>query len=875
MTARSLAAPKTPFVAASHAVSNGLGATVRPRRLAQPTLTLPHRSVSPERLYGKWADNYLNRKTRLVAKTQTVGRARGRALGKILHDAHFDTAIRMLAPETYSGAHREARNLDEALAGAADWVPTKLAHLASRPEKLRTALEQHLYIHNVRNDYWLSIRNAMLAESWLDARRHMINIDDAKWPGFVLQRAIRTVATPSDMSDSLAILNSTLQHASEQLHSVPSAYFKTLRYCVSTLIFKILKQDGSAVHLIPRLTDVLLRLIEVFPVLMRSSTLLFVDFTCCCTAVVDERARHAVSNLLDGLQSTSSDADSFRFIRQRIVSHCIDSIEVSMKKAGRKTASSEQFVNLDLMEKLLQQEFSSHANVKQRALRCAVHVAGHHRDDVRAWRWFNRLQQYNQNHNANTTISDYLVLAKALVRSKQGRNEAWRVFLEAEKYMPSHSTSATAAKQDLDSTCIELLEVMAMSTDVRLESVLSLLGVADPVKHEHDIASVKMANALSKTTRRPRVAVVAFTMVMQGCLARQRPEYGVLVWQTMRQRDLLPNVACLSVYLQNLFKMNKADEAMRQLHLWCEEGVPDIRNKLQEVSQATQISTGESSQQHDLPSAAPEVSRYRITPDPILASVVFRGLYTCGSVGIEALWDAYQQTIRLFPDAYILSLLLKVSCQDDRKSRINARFGWKVFRSLLFGKHPDLEEYRNPLKLLLETPGTAGWIFSDDTVGSKVENWFASVFRPQDIESPVAAGDSSGLVFTSKVLESYVRLILHLQHSPGQLADARFSREELVNVLGWMKELGLRPSTTHLALTILEIEENLLPAVATRQMEVLEGWLVDWLGEDALPTERQMQRHWQWKMKRNEQKKNWFDQIRMEGPHEPYAASIP
>ncbi|SPC67385.1 uncharacterized protein UHOD_03394 [Ustilago sp. UG-2017b] len=875
MTARSLAAPKTAFVAASHAVSNGLGATVRPRRLAQPTLTLPHRSVSPDRLYGKWADNYLNRKTRLVAKTQTVGRARGRALGKILHDAHFDTAIRMLAPKTYSGAHREARNLDEALAGAADWVPTKLAHLASRPEKLRTALEQHLYIHNVRNDYWLSIRNAMLAESWLDARRHMINIDDARWPGFVLQRAIRIVATPSEMSDSLAILNSTLQHASEQLHSVPSAYFKTLRYCVSTLIFKILKQDGSAVHLIPRLTDVLLRLIEVFPVLMRSSTLLFVDFTCCCTAVVDERARHAVSNLLDGLQSTSSDADSFRFIRQRIVSHCIDSIEVSMKKAGRKTASSEQFVNLDLMEKLLQQEFSSHSNVKQRALRCAVHVAGHHRDDVRAWRWFNRLQQYNQNHNANTTISDYLVLAKALVRSKQGRNEAWRVFLDAEKYMPSHSTSATAAKQDLDSTCIELLEVMAMSTDVRLESVLSLLGVADPVKHEHDIAFVKMANALSKTTLRPRVAVVAFTMVMQGCLARQRPEYAVLVWQTMRQRDLLPNVACLSVYLQNLFKMDKADEAMRQLHLWCEEGVPDIRNKLQEVSQATQISTEESSQQHDLPSAAPEVSRYRITPDPILASVVFRGLYTCGSVGIEALWDAYQQTIRLFPDAYILSLLLEVSCQDDRKSRINARFGRQVFRSLLFSKHPDLEEYRNPLKLLLETHGTAGWIFSDDTVGSKVENWFASVFRPQDIESPVAAGDSSGLVFTSKVLESYVRLILHLQHSPGQLADARFSREELVNVLGWMKELGLRPSTTHLALTILEIEENLLPAVATRQMEVLEGWLVDWLGEDALPTERQMQRHWQWKMKRNEQKKNWFNQIRMEGPHEPYAASIP
>lgn len=895
MTTRSYAAAKAAVAAATLTVSNGLGASVRPQQLAQSSHMLCRRSISitlyrssataltpsavlnpsaqprdsSRRRVGKNKHYNLKRKTTSEVNA-VVQYVEVPPSNNPLHNATPVAVLRMLAPESYSGKYREAHDLDAALAGAADWVPPKLADLASRPEELRAALEQHLSDRKMRHDLWLSLRNAMLAQSWPDARRQMINIDDARWPGFVLRRAVRTVTTPSEISDSLALLDSAIQYASKQALLERHAYFRPLRYCVSTLTFRILKQDQSAVHLIPRLADILSSMVDVFPIQMTSSPQLLSNFTRGCTEVADDRARHGVIKLLDRLQSTSTEADRFRSIRHEIVRHCINSIEVLMKKTGRMTGSSEQFVNTDLMERLLRQGFSPHSDLEQRALQCAVFVAGRNRDHARTWHYFNQLQQRCQKHSATISMSDYLVLAKALIRSKQGRKDAWSVFLQAETQVLARSADVTATSEELEDTCIHLLEVMAKSEDVRLESVLSLLGIAGSHRHESQDVFIKMADAVSKAMRRPRVAVVVYTMVMQGCLLRRRSEEAVTVWQTMQERGVLPNAACLSVYLQNLFDMEKVGEAMRQLHLWCEEGVDDLRSQKHEATTAIQSAHDESAQLASFP-IRQEVSRYKVRPDPILASVVFSGLHKCGTSGIEALWDAYQQTIRLFPDAPSLSLLLKVSCNGDTTSSINAQFSHQMFRSLLFAKHPELTDYRNPIRQQLQAHGTASWIFSDDTVGSKMEKWLASVFQTREIKTPVVPSDLSGLVFTSKVFESYVRLLLHLQHSPGLLTDARFSRQELIDVLGWMKELNLAPSTTHLALTILEIEEHLPPAVAGRQMELLEAWLVDWLGEERLPTEPQMRRHWHWKMKRNEQKRGWFDRVRLGGPDEPIA----
>ncbi len=71
-----------------------------------------------------------------------------------------------------------------------------------------------------------------------------------------------------------------------------------------------------------------------------------------------------------------------------------------------------------------------------------------------------------------------------------------------------------------------------------------------------------------------------------------------------------------------------------------------------------------------------------------------------------------------------------------------------------------------------------------------------------------------------------------------------------------------RPFENSLALTILEVEEHLPPAIAAKQMDLLDEWLRNWLGAARLPTEVDMRRYWQWKMERNGRPLGWFDPIK-------------
>lgn len=407
--------------------------------------------------------------------------------------------------------------------------------------------------------------------------------------------------------------------------------------------------------------------------------------------------------------------------------------------------------------------------------------------------------------------------------------------------------------------------------------MFSTLGIfvkdADYSEFRHFGAGDKLSGLMM----RRRSDVRAYAVVMHGLLMRKRPKCALTVWQAMLQRGVLPNAVTLSLLLQNLFQMGDVKSAMQQLHLWCEQGVPKPtgpRHQLDAI-EVPSLSTSTLADADVLLSSSSagetdaEVERHIVTPDVVLATIVFNGLHKCGAPGVDSLWEAYQLTIKRFPDAPVLAMMLKASCPDDAGSSIDANFGRTVFRSMLFRKHPELVEYRNPLTEQLESNSSAGWIFSDDTVGSRMEGWLSSVFHPKAAAStatPEDIGDPKALVFTSKLFEHYLRLVLHLQHSSGVQSGARASRKELLDLLGWMKSLHVTPSTTHLALTVLEIEEHLPPAVAARQMEALDNWLFEWLGEEAMPKDEEMQRCWQWKIKRNGQRRGWFD--RVVGPRE-------
>ena len=801
-----------------------------------------------------------------------------------LRGLSLEKLLRLVAPETYSGGVLEAQNLAEALKGLEDGGEGVIRGIPRR--QLWWQIQRFFDNRNGDLGTFLSYRNAMLAQSWPDARRHMINIHDGRWPPLVLQRVILKVSTPSEISDALAILQTSLEHTRHMTQEGTPLSLKTLRFCAAYLTKITVKEDGNALHLLLRLTDLLMALVEGFPAHSIPPGDLVNDFVRRCTGLQDERARQAITRVLDWLES-QQDSEPFQRMRHNVLRHCINSIQASMTSTPGKSAASEQIGNIQLMDYLLRLDYGSDTDLHQRALQCSVFVAGHARNYQRTWQSFNEYQEYKQKHGSAMACTDYQLLAKALVRSQQGRKEAWHVFLQAEQLLcrqpktafdgvPS-TTQSRRRTRELEAACIDLLQVMATSPDVSVTRIFSMLGVFLRDTDRADSRPFVTGERLSRVMHRRRSDVRAYAVVMQGLLMRKRPQCALTVWQVMLRRGVMPNAVVLSLLLQNLFEMRDVRSALQQLHLWCEQGVPKPtgpRHQLNDIEVSSLSSSTLAEVDPLMPSnsageTGEATERHIVTPDVVLATIVFNGLHKCGSSGVASLWEAYQLTLKRFPDAPVLAMMLKASCPDNPNSSIDAKFGRRVFRSMLFRKHPELAEYRNSLIDQLESNSSAGWIFSDDTVGSRMEGWLGSVFQPKEATSatpPVDIGDPKALVFTSKLFEHYLRLVLHLQHSSGVQSGARASRQELVELLGWMRELQVTPSATHLALTVLEIEENLPPAVAARQMEALDKWLVEWLGEEAMPQDQVMQRHWQWKIKRNGQRRGWFD--RVAGPRE-------
>ncbi|KAI3483046.1 hypothetical protein L1887_54067 [Cichorium endivia] len=788
---------------------------------------------------------------------------------------NLEDTVRIFAPGASTFPFTEANTLEDTLVGLAAYSPGKYAALASDHERMRLILKAFLRRSSLSEADWVAIRNAMLCKSWPDARRYMVNTDDSAWPLYVLRRAVSKVATPSEASDALALLALTVQRVasfSTDLRWESYSYLTTSFATISSFCFS---GDGRAWHLVPRLGDVLSTMISAFPNEMPKHRSFVFDFTRRCTRLADERARNAMICVLESLQGDGQPTKKIADVRNEVIQIVVGRIEIALTKSAGKTAASEQFANTELMDLLTEQHVPQHSPLEMRALLSAVAVAGRNRDYRRIRHYFDRLEQCKQELDIRMAATDYLELAKALVRTAQGSHDAMEALQQAERLLAAEYEDADMealpepAKRRLNHVCLDMLQVMAKTPEVHLQEALSLLGIfvrgsgAD-MEGERGETHPLMSQAFKQL----RGDVYAYTMMMQGCLLRGRPDVACAVWQAMLDRNVLPNTACLSVLLQNLFRHQEVAEALRQLALWTDVGISQHAARPQTMQDIELESLGAPafvlpfSQPHASLSEADEVTdRYKVEADPILASVVFSGLHSCGAAGTESLWDAYRQTVRLFPDAPVLALFLKAACGTEATSSQGASFGRQVFRSMLFGKHPELVNFRAPLQQQLEAQGAAGWILSHDAVGAKMEQWFSSAFGVKQSSTAVSPDDLGALVFTSKLFEHYLRLLLAMQHLPGHVSDARLVRQELIDVLAWMRQLQLKPSETHVALSVLEIEERLPPPIAARHMEVLDAWLADWLGEAKLPSEELMRRVWRWKMERNGQARGWFDRI--------------
>ncbi|KAJ9480143.1 NAD-dependent histone deacetylase [Pseudozyma hubeiensis] len=806
---------------------------------------------------------------------------------KALQGVPFDKLMRVIASHGSGEIRHEAKNLEDVQCDASAWSAAEMSRTESA-----AVLKQYLDDRNVDVRTFLCYRNAMLAKSWPDARRYMVSIADHMWPAFVLRRAINTVTTPSEVSDALALLHSTIFRAHRLVEVGDASIFKTLRHSFVVLSRLTVKKSGTAMHLIPRLTDLLLALFEKFPAQMASSPELVYDFTRRCTGIPDQRSRQAVTRVLDWL-AFRQETGNFDIIREKVVGACVRSIEHSMRLSRGQTSSSAHFAHIELMQRLLHHQPANNPELRSRTLRCAIFAAGLDGNYARTWEWFDEYEHHKRSNGAELTGSDYQLLAKALVRSREGRQDAWGVYQQGERLLRTQLEETTQGQtrkktraqidEELTGNCIDLLEVMAKSDDVRLGEIFSMLGIfVEGGDASTEGRSFVDGDRLSRAMLQRRADPYAYSVVMHGLLVRGRSKCALTVWNAMLQRGVMPNAANLSLLLQSLFHLKDVKTAMQQLHLWCEQGVPTTAyrcDKLKAIEVPNFSTTELINIDTLLPAGTPapkgETRRYRVEPDPILATVVFSGLYSCGSQGIGSLWDVYQQTIKRFPDAPVLAMLLKASCADEASSNLDAQRGRQIFRDMLRRKHAELTGHGNTLREVLGAQGARGWIFSDDSVGAKMESWLTSIFQSPNAEAvdeSAAATEEANLdalVFTPDLFEHYLRLLLHLEHSSDSETKARSIRHEIIDTLSYMRHLHVRPTQTHLALTVLDIEENLPPAVATQQMDALNAWIVDWLGERDLPSEEMMQRHWSWKIRRNGQRKGWFESVR--GPQSAWS----
>lgn len=756
-----------------------------------------------------------------------------------------------LVSEAGDAAIFPARTLQDSLVGVTKWpgLNTKL--------DLVDELERTLSALCISTDHWLAFRNALLAKSWPEIRTLMQNVEDQAWPDFVFAHALTLIKTPTEADKALCIFRSMLRRANYASSALLDLRLRTFQSLSNLVLLRF-----GQVHLVPWLSKILSDLLAspkaVTDPRHAGVVLAYANNLC---RYADDRAREAVQKLLDMLPLPVYDAQA-PSLHRSIVHMCLESEKLFSPK-GKQSRSSHQFCNGSFMDQLIPRIPLNDAHTCRWAYRVAIAVADRDRRHVKKIHSLAKNLMMISPDSSDDNIVDLLLYAKALSSIPGWNNNALRSLTDFYQLRSEQASAAGVHYEPSKRFLFELLEIVTKNRSVPTQKILSLLGIGVQPRSEDERDS--LPTSLETSMMRISTNPVAYARVMQGLIHRGESWLVPKLWRVMLDRRVPPTPATLTLLLGALFKMRQARTALQQLDLWLRKGVPLLRASIKvQLPDGAAINLKSMDLEKELAvdvcsdtTAASDRRRFVLEPDPMLAMVVLKGLHSCDAPGIEFMWNTYCHLMK-FPDAPVLSLFLQLMCNPHSPfATVTPNLGRETFRTLLFSKHPELQDYVNPLCTKLGS-GTGRWLFSGESPDNRIERWLSTFVSKSPTKLLPIDARTDALIFTTQLFDHYMRLLIHA-HQCSVLSSSKLISEEILNTLGWMKELHVRPSQDTIALAILELEECLPPPVAVNQMAMIDDWLTDWLGTAQVPSENQMRRYWKWKIRRNGRGGGWFD----------------
>lgn len=393
-----------------------------------------------------------------------------------------------------------------------------------------------------------------------------------------------------------------------------------------------------------------------------------------------------------------------------------------------------------------------------------------------------------------------------------------------------------------------------LSMAARMDSIdpMTVLSMMEPLP-----ASNPSPNKVRSDGDEPRLDCNSFAMVMNGFFERGLHDSALATWNAMIKRKILPNDLALAALCKVLLKCGQSAEALRQLQKWIKPGIRERKlmdGRRGDASAASAIPSD--------PQSAEEES-HKIPASIDLMNSVLESLGRANeSLAAYKLWKMMYPKLNVAPNEKTLSTLLSIAYgSHTRGSRTDSEptlwaatpAAWtarRIFRSQLFGQHPELETCLNPLE-----GADQGWVLRGEMGIHNFKTWMGGRVRQfvgSDRAKQSRPESDYYLNFTPRLFHHYLLLCQHLRSTSeggrgsrsGSASDT-LQWDEIPRVLAWMRSLDVRPYRNSLVLAMLEMGEVLPPGITMRNGEgPMAKWLGEWLGEESIPTEDELAESW-------------------------------
>lgn len=711
--------------------------------------------------------------------------------------------------------------------------------------------------------------NVLTRSTWAECAALLESQSAQEVPQFVLQRALDRVASLSDAASAVRLVER--QSASFRLDVADRMWVRLTRICLERL---------QAWHVARRVTNGILdtaaRWLER-PRPMRQARaqeLVQLQLRVLWAAGDDDRARRSFVQAL-------------HFARTRVpaAASWSERYAPGAAAAARRAHGSAPFFNVPLVAALLDGCQSAH---RRRLLALGVRAAAAEGDVAAARTWFAELA--GTHDSAPAAAWSAFLRSLALSSHDADVLHAWTLFDRVWHAEPSH----TERIGDW------VLMLRAAASDARIPraqvaALLRLYEVADGAAP----GGAPAEPAADRWDAPPRVrdalatSVQAHTSVIEGLLRRDDLAGAFGVWDAMVRRGVRPDSWALTSLCKLYFRARLPARALESVLVWCRSGVQlpnepasgwlELRvpkGAVREVmdSEAGASQTGTSDARTSEPSLVkasqgppdasseaaaqaptPPYTLHRVAPSTYMANTLLENLlHTSSYRTLTYVWTTLAPAIGVRGDVVSLDLMLRAAClqaQDAlRGKRVGAAAGTAAdtaamldpyavrtyFRRVLQQQHPEVHRCTNPLDA-----ESRSWLLRSELRLRRWERWLdervRALFRSHAAPGvPAERGGAPPVRFDARIFHRYCELLALLVHAAQPPALSSEAWEELFLVLAWMRALDVEPLRKTLCLVSVELDASLPPGVARGAAAPLHGWLAEWLGEAALPSEAEL-----------------------------------